>query len=61
AREMNRRLLFMGSAIGAILAARETALADTSRPHPTWSADATLDHVAATLAAIIDQPCVPSA
>lgn len=56
ARTMNQRLLFMGAAIGAILAARETELADQSRPHPMWSADATLDHIATTLAAMIDQP-----
>jgi AcrR family transcriptional regulator len=55
-RTMNQRLLFMGSAIGAILAARETELADQSRHHPMWSADATLDHIAQTLAAMIDQP-----
>ena len=55
-RTMNQRLLFMGAAIGAILAAREAELSDQSRPHPTWSADATLDHIAATLAAMIDQP-----
>lgn len=55
-RTMNQRLLFMGAAIGSILAARETELADQSRPHPTWSADATLDHIAATLAAMVEQP-----
>lgn len=56
ARVMNQRLLFMGAAIGAILAARETELSDQSRPHPTWGADATLDHIASTLAAMVDQP-----
>lgn len=55
-RTMNQRLLFMGAAIGAILAARETELADQSRHHPMWSADATLDQIALTLAAMIDQP-----
>ena len=55
ARLMNQRLLFMGAAIGAILAARETEMADHSRPHPTWSAAATLDHVARSLAAMLDQ------
>jgi len=51
--EVNRRLVFMGAAIGGILAAREGELADTSRPHPTWSADETLSSVAAAVAAMV--------
>ena len=52
-REMNRRLLFMGAAIGGILAARESELADRTRPHPTWDSDATLSSVAMALAAMV--------
>jgi AcrR family transcriptional regulator len=51
--EVNRRLLFMGAAIGGILAAREGELADTSRPHPTWGADATLSSAATAVAAMV--------
>ena len=50
---VNRRLLFMGAALGGILSARESELADTSRPHPTWTDPATLDGVAHALAAIL--------
>lgn len=50
---VNQRLLFMGSALGGILSARESELADTSRPHPTWTDPATLDAVAHALAAIL--------
>ena len=52
-REVNRRLLFMGAAIGGIMAGREGELADTSRPHPTWGADATLAAAAAGVAAMV--------
>lgn len=52
---LNQRLLFMGSALGAILAAREAELADRSRPHPRWSADATLSDIARSLAAMLEQ------
>lgn len=54
AKEMNQRLLFMGSALGAILAGREGELADRSRPHPTWSADATLSRIARSLTAMVE-------
>lgn len=53
-KELNQRLLFMGSALGAILASREAELADRSRPHPTWSADATLGRIARSLAAMLE-------
>lgn len=53
-RDMNQRLLFMGSALGSILAAREGELADRSRPHPTWSADATLTRIARSLTAMVE-------
>jgi AcrR family transcriptional regulator len=53
-KELNQRLLFMGSALGAILATREAELADRSRPHPTWSADATLTRIARSLTAMLE-------
>lgn len=52
--EMNRRLIFMGAALGGILASRESELADTSRPHPMWSDDTILSDAAKSLAAMID-------
>lgn len=54
--DLNRRLVFMGAAIGAILAAREAALADASRSHPMWDDTATLSDAAAALAAMIEAP-----
>ncbi|MCW1381919.1 TetR/AcrR family transcriptional regulator [Novosphingobium sp. KCTC 2891] len=51
---VNQRLLFMGAALGGILSARESELADTSRPHPTWTDPATLARVAQALAAILE-------
>lgn len=51
---LNQRLVFMGGAIGGILAGRETELADRSRDHPMWSDAQTLDRVARALAAIIE-------
>lgn len=50
---MNQRLVFMGAALGGILASRERELADKSRPHPTWTDPGTLDHAAIALAAMI--------
>ena len=52
--EVNRRLLFMGAALGGILAARERELADVSRPHPMWGDPATLENAARALAAMLD-------
>jgi len=51
---LNQRLVFMGGAIGGIVAGRETELADRSRDHPMWSDAQTLDRVAQALAAIIE-------
>lgn len=51
---MNQRLLFMGAALGGILASREQALADISRPHRTWSDPDTLDHASRALAAMLE-------
>ena len=51
---LNQRLVFMGGAIGGILAGRETELSDRSREHPMWSHPETLGRVARALAAIIE-------
>jgi AcrR family transcriptional regulator len=53
--EMNRRLLFMGAALGGILAGRERELADHSRPHPMWTDPATLEDAAWALAAMVER------
>ena len=51
---LNQRLVFMGGAIGGILAGRETELADRSREHRMWSHPETLGRVARALASIIE-------
>ncbi|TPE64580.1 helix-turn-helix transcriptional regulator [Sandaracinobacter neustonicus] len=51
---LNQRLVFMGGALGGILAGRETELADQTRDHPMWSDSQTLHRVARALAAIIE-------
>jgi hypothetical protein len=53
---INKRLVFMGAALGGILASREGELANQSRPHPTWGSDHTLTEVAQSLAYMIEQP-----
>ena len=53
AETLNQRLVFMGGAIGGILAGREVELADRSREHPMWSHPQTLGHIARALASII--------
>ncbi len=52
----NQRFVFMLGYIGSVLAMRETELADRSRDHPTWAADETLSHFAATVTALIEAP-----
>lgn len=54
-RLLSQRFVFLGAALGGILAARESELADHSREHPTWSSDATLAHIARSLAAMLEQ------
>lgn len=54
-RLLSQRFVFLGASLGGILAARESELADRSREHPTWSSDATLDHIAHSLAAMLEQ------
>lgn len=51
---LNQRLLFMGAALGGILASRESELADQSRPHPMWSSDTTLTRISCALAAMLE-------
>ncbi len=55
---VNQRLLFMGAALGGILAGRESELADRSRPHPMWSSDSTLQEISRALAAMVERPGV---
>jgi AcrR family transcriptional regulator len=57
---LNQRLVFMGGALGGILAGREAELADRSREHAMWSNLRTLDAVAQALAAIIEAPIAAS-
>jgi len=52
----NQRLIFMGESLGSVLAAREAELSDQSREHPTWGSDATLDHFALVLTAMLEAP-----
>jgi hypothetical protein len=52
----NQRLLFMGGCLGAVLAARQQALADHSRSHPTWGSEHSLEHFAQSLTALIEAP-----
>ncbi len=52
----NQRFIFLGSTLGAVLAARERELADQSRPHPMWQSDAILSHAAQALAAMLEAP-----
>jgi AcrR family transcriptional regulator len=55
----NQRFVFLGGYLGAVLAAREAALTDPSRPHPTWSSDQTLAHLVQTAAALLLAPAPP--
>lgn len=52
----NQRLLFMLASLGGVMAAREAALSDASRPHPTWTARDTLADFAAALTALLQAP-----
>jgi len=55
----NQRFIFMGALLGGVLAAREAALSDHTREHPTWSSAATLSHFAATMIALLQAPVDP--
>jgi AcrR family transcriptional regulator len=54
--KQTERIVFIESMLGSVLAAREARLADSTRAHPTWSTRATLEHFAATIAAIVRAP-----
>jgi AcrR family transcriptional regulator len=52
----SQRLLFMVAALGAVMAARESALSDGSRAHPTWNARDTLADFANAMTALLQAP-----
>ncbi len=54
--EKNRRFVFLGAYVSAMLALREGMLADTSRGHPIWQSQSTLDDIIGTAAAILLAP-----
>ncbi len=51
--EQNRRFLFLGTYVGALLAQRDMMVADTVRQHPTWRSDAFLEDIICTGAALL--------
>ncbi|WP_157218170.1 TetR/AcrR family transcriptional regulator [Flavisphingomonas formosensis] len=52
----NQRFIFMGACLGAVLSARERALADESRDHPMWGSEHGLEHFAQALTALLEAP-----
>ena len=52
----NQRFVFFGSCMAGVLAAREVALADSARTHPTWSSDDTMSHLAHVMTAFLEAP-----
>jgi AcrR family transcriptional regulator len=54
--EKNRRFVFLGAYVSSMLALREAMLADTSRGHPIWQAQSTLEDIIETAAAIVLAP-----
>ncbi|WP_176591193.1 TetR/AcrR family transcriptional regulator [Sphingobium sp. EM0848] len=52
----NQRFVFMGAYISAVLSARQRALVDHSRDHPMWGNDASLEHFAQSLVALLAAP-----
>lgn len=52
----NQRFIFMGAYLSAVLSARQRALADHSRDHPMWRADASLEHFAQSLVSLLEAP-----
>tara|TARA_R110002074_G_scaffold401345_1_gene599220 strand:- start:2181 stop:2981 length:801 start_codon:yes stop_codon:yes gene_type:complete len=56
----NQRFVFLGVYISGVIAAREAALADRSRPHPMWQAEATLSHFIDTITAMLTAPLDPT-
>lgn len=55
-RLQTERIVFIESYLGAVLAARETRLADDSRAHSIWSTTEVLDHFIHTICAIVKAP-----
>lgn len=53
---VNQRFVFLGAYLRSVLAVRQTVLADSTRPHPTWTSDQTLEHFARTVVALIEMP-----
>lgn len=51
---LNQRLVFMGTALTAIIAARESELANLSRSHRMWSNDETLTEIAKALSRMVE-------
>lgn len=54
-RVQNRRFVFLGAYVSALLAQREARMIDGLR-HPTWRARATLDDIVLTAAAMLEAP-----
>lgn len=52
----NQRFVFMGAYLGSVLAMREAALTDRTRPHPTWSSKDTLPHLVQTITVMLEAP-----
>jgi AcrR family transcriptional regulator len=52
----NQRFIFMGAYLGAVLAARQRALADHSRDHPMWGSQESLEHFAQSLVGLLEAP-----
>lgn len=52
----SQRLVFIGTYIAQILAARQTAMADKSRPHTIWPSERTLKHLSQTATALALAP-----
>ncbi len=52
----NQRFVFLGAYLNSVLSAREHALADRSRKHPTWSSRQTLEHLIHTATVMLEAP-----
>lgn len=52
----NQRFVFMGAYVACVLAFREAALSDRSRPHAMWRAQGTLADFIVTLTAMLEAP-----
>lgn len=52
----NQRLLFFGATLRSVLAMREGALADISRPHPMWGSRGSLEHFGQLLTEMLEAP-----